>query len=276
MSFDEFIYRLKSRFAGYFNSENKFVRLASRLASLAIFAAVISTIAPTIANELSSSSDIVQTVQPEVTPEATQPAPTESPSPGASPSPEAEAQIDRPAIASTSPTPLAESGESVTVKDEPPVPLEVQPKYTLRIPNSVAVDPRARNYYLPHIYAAADGAEFTMVCISGAGVTFDSRNKQSSQNSDEGRDQIMGDQSGFLLISSTTARVVNLINSYTGLLVSAANGGLANKGLTMRFVAVTAPVVDPTFCSAAKSSASTAFRPLGLEQSTVKGGGKLK
>lgn len=276
MSFDEFIYRLKSRFAGYFNSENKFVRLASRLASLAIFAAVISTIAPTIANELSSSSDIVQTVQPEVTPEATQPAPTESPSPGASPSPEAEAQIDRPAIASTSPTPLAESGESVTVKDELPVPLEVQPKYTLRIPNSVGVDPRARNYYLPHIYAAADGAEFTMVCISGAGVTFDSRNKQSSQNSDEGRDQIMGDQSGFLLISSTTARVVNLINSYTGLLVSAANGGLANKGLTMRFVAVTAPVVDPTFCSAAKSSASTAFRPLGLEQSTVKGGGKLK
>ena len=86
----------------------------------------------------------------------------------------------------------------------------------------------------------------------------------------------MGDQSGFLLISSTTARVVNLINSYTGLLVSSANGGLANKALTMRFVAVTAPVLDPTFCSAAQSSAVTAFRPLGLEQSTVKGGGKLK
>ena len=275
MSFEEFIERLKARISAFFNSENKFVRLAARLGSLALFAVVVSTIAPTIADELSSSPEVVQqTAQPAPAPA---PSPTEveaTPTPSASPTPEA--QITRPAIASTSPTPLAESSESVTVKDEPPAPLEIQPKYVLRIPNSVAVDPRARSYYLPHIYAAADGAQFTMACISGAGVTFDSRNKQSSQNSDEGKDLVMGDQSGFLLISSTTARVVNLINSYTGLLVSSANGGLANKALTMRFVAVSAPVVDPTFCSAAKSSAATAFRPLGLEQSTVKGGGKLK
>jgi hypothetical protein len=275
MSFEEFIERLKARISDFFNSENKFVRLAARLGSLALFAVVVSTIAPTIADELSSSPEVVQ--QPAQPAPAPTPSPTEveaTPTPSASPTPEA--QITRPAIASTSPTPLAESSESVTVKDEPPAPLEIQPKYVLRIPNSVAVDPRARSYYLPHIYAAADGAQFTMACISGAGVTFDSRNKQSSQNSDEGKDLVMGDQSGFLLISSTTARVVNLINSYTGLLVSSANGGLANKALTMRFVAVTAPVVDPTFCSAAKSSAATAFRPLGLEQSTVKGGGKLK
>ena len=274
MSFEEFIERLKARISDFFNSENKFVRLAARLGSLALFAVVVSTIAPTIADELSSSSEIVQPAQQAPAPT---PTPTEveaTPTPSASPTPEAE--ITRPAIASTSPTPLSESGETVTVKDEPPAPLEIQPKYVLRIPNSVAVDPRARSYYLPQIYAAADGAQFTMACISGAGVTFDSRAKQSSQNSDEGRDLIMGDQSGFLLISSTTARTVNLINSYTGLLVSSANGGLANKALTMRFVAVTAPVVDPTFCSAAKSSATTAFRPLGLEQSTVKGGGKLK
>jgi hypothetical protein len=275
MSFEEFIERLKARISDFFNSENKFVRLAARLGSLALFAVVVSTIAPTIADELSSSPEVVQ--QPAQPAPAPTPSPTEveaTPTPSASPTPEA--QITRPAIASTSPTPLAESGESVTVKDEPPAPLEIQPKYVLRIPNSVAVDPRARSSFLPHIFAAADGAQFTMACISGAGITFDTRNKQSSQNSDEGKDLVMGDQSGFLLISSTTARVVNLINSYTGLLVSSANGGLANKALTMRFVAVTAPVVDPTFCSAAKSSAATAFRPLGLEQSTVKGGGKLK
>ena len=275
MSFEEFIERLKARISDFFNSENKFVRLAARLGSLALFAVVVSTIAPTIADELSSSPEVVQ--QPAQPAPAPTPSPTEveaTPTPSASPTPEA--QITRPAIASTSPTPLAESGESVTVKDEPPAPLEIQPKYVLRIPNSVAVDPRARSYFLPHIFAAADGAQFTMACISGGGITFDTRNKQSSQNSDEGKDLVMGDQSGLLLISSTTARVVNLINSYTGLLVSSANGGLANKALTMRFVAVTAPVVDPTFCSAAKSSASTAFRPLGLEQSTVKGGGKLK
>jgi hypothetical protein len=274
MSFEEFIERLKARISDFFNSENKFVRLAARLGSLALFAVVVSTIAPTIADELTSSPEVVQPAEPAPSPT---PSPAEveaTPTPSASPTPEAD--ITRPAIASTSPTPLAESGESVTVKDEPPAPLEIQPKYVLRIPNSVAVDPRARNYYLPHIYAAADGAQFTMACISGAGVTFDSRNKQSSQNSDEGRDQIMGDQSGFLLISSTTARVVNLINSYTGLLVSSTNGGLANKALTMRFVEVSAPVVDPTFCSAARSSSNTVIRPLSLEQSTIKGGGRLK
>jgi hypothetical protein len=275
MSFEEFIERLKARISAFFNSENKFVRLAARLGSLVLFAVVVSTIAPTIADELNTSPpEVVQPAEPAPAPTPTTTEVEATPTPSASPTPEAE--ITRPAIASTSPTPLAESGESVTVKDEPPAPLEIQPKYVLRIPNSVAVDPRARSYYLPHIYAAADGAQFTMACISGAGITFDSRNKQSSQNSDEGKDLVMGDQSGFLLISSTTARVVNLINSYTGLLVSSANGGLANKALTMRFVAVTAPVVDPTFCSAAKSSAATAFRPLGLEQSTVKGGGKLK
>jgi hypothetical protein len=275
MSFEEFIERLKARISAFFNSENKFVRLAARLGSLVLFAVVVSTIAPTIADELNTSPpEVVQPAEPAPAPTPTTTEVEATPTPSASPTPEAE--ITRPAIASTSPTPLAESGESVTVKDEPPAPLEIQPKYVLRIPNSVAVDPRARSYYLPHIYAAADGAQFTMACISGAGITFDSRNKQSSQNSDEGKDLVMGDQSGLLLISSTTARVVNLINSYTGLLVSSANGGLANKALTMRFVAVTAPVVDPTFCSAAKSSAATAFRPLGLEQSTVKGGGKLK
>ena len=275
MSFEEFIERLKARISAFFNSENKFVRLAARLGSLVLFAVVVSTIAPTIADELNTSPpEVVQPAEPAPAPTPTTTEVEATPTPSASPTPEAE--ITRPAIASTSPTPLAESGETVTVKDEPPAPLEIQPKYVLRIPNSVAVDPRARSYYLPHIYAAADGAQFTMACISGAGITFDTRNKQSSQNSDEGKDLVMGDQSGLLLISSTTARVVNLINSYTGLLVSSANGGLANKALTMRFVAVTAPVVDPTFCSAAKSSAATAFRPLGLEQSTVKGGGKLK
>ena len=275
MSFEEFIERLKARISAFFNSENKFVRLAARLGSLVLFAVVVSTIAPTIADELNTSPpEVVQPAEPAPAPTPTTTEVEATPTPSASPTPEAE--ITRPAIASTSPTPLAESGESVTVKDEPPAPLEIQPKYVLRIPNSVAVDPRARSYYLPHIYAAADGAQFTMACISGAGITFDTRNKQSSQNSDEGKDLVMGDQSGLLLISSTTARVVNLINSYTGLLVSSANGGLANKALTMRFLAVTAPVVDPTFCSAAKSSAATAFRPLGLEQSTVKGGGKLK
>ncbi len=276
MSFDEFIYRLKSRFASYFNSENKFIRLASRLASLAIFAAVISTIAPTIADELSSSSDIVETSQPAPAIEPTEAAPSESPAPSETPTQEPEAQIDRPEIANSSPSALAEPSDSATVTEVVAQPLENQPRYTLRIPQSVAVDPRAKSYYLAHIYASADSAPYTLACISGAGLSFDIRSKLTAQNSDEGKDLISGDQSGFLLISGSTARVVNLINSQAGLMISSTAGSLPNKVATMRFIALTAPSIDPTFCSAARSSANTAIRPLGLEQSTIKGGGRLK
>ena len=276
MSFDEFIYRLKDRFAGYFNSENKFIRLASRLASLAIFAAVISTIAPTIADELSSSSEIVETSEPAPVQEPIEAEPSETPAPSQTPSPEPEAQIDRPEIENSSPSPLAEPSESATVVEIIPEPLENQPRYTLRIPQSVAVDPRAKSYYLAHIYAGAESTQYTLACISGAGLSFDIRSKLTAQNSDEGRDLISGDQSGFLLISGNTARVVNLINSQAGLLISSTSGSLPNKVATMRFIALTAPSIDPTFCSAAQSTANTVIRPLSLEQSTVKGGGRLK
>lgn len=276
MSFDEFIYRLKSRFSGYFNSENKFIRLAARLTSLAVFAAVISTIAPTIADELSSSSDIVETSQPAPAQEPTEAAPSETPGPSDTPSPEAEVQIDRPEIENSSPSPLAEPSDSATVTEVIAEPLENQPRYTLRIPQSVAVDPRAKSYYLAHIYAGADSAQYTLACISGAGLSFDIRSKLTAQNSDEGKDLISGDQSGFLLISGNTARVVNLINSQAGLMISSTAGSLPNKVATMRFIALTAPSIDPSFCSAARSSSNTVIRPLSLEQSTVKGGGRLK
>ena len=278
MSFDELIYRLKERIRAPFHSESRFIRFVARMAALGIFAAVVSTLAPTLADELAGSPEILQP-----TAEAT-PVPTESAAPTepASPSPIASASeepvITRPPIASSSPAPLAEPSDSATVVELPPAPLEVQPRYTMRIPSSVAVDPRAKFYLLPHIYASTgDDSQATMVCISGAsGLQFDTRNKSTSQNSDSGSDLISGDRSGFLMISANTTRVINLINSWAGLQVYSPNSGIANKTLTFQFVAVTKPVLDPTFCGAARSVASTSFRPLALEQSTVKGSGTLK
>jgi hypothetical protein len=278
MSFDEFLYRLKERIRAPFNSEKRIIRLISRLTALGIFAAVISTLAPTLADELAGSPEIMEpTAQPTVDPSISA-SPSESPSASPTPSPSEEPVITRPPIASSSPTPLAEPSDSATVVEIPPAPLEVQPKYTLRIPQSVAVDPRATSYLLPHIYASTgDSSQYTMVCIYGQnGLNFDTRNKFSAQNSDSGSDLISGDRSGFLLISASTARVVNLINSWAGLQVYSAQGGIAGKALTFQFVAVTKPVIEPSFCSSARSAATTVIRPLGLQQSTVKGSGTLK
>jgi hypothetical protein len=107
-------------------------------------------------------------------------------------------------------------------------------------------------------------------------MRFDAMQKGVSSNSSEGSERIFGDQSGYLVISAETNRAVNLLNSYQGLFISTLGGGLSGRSLSLDFVAVTKPVADPAFCGAARSGATMTLRPLGLDLSTVKGGGKLK
>ncbi len=281
MSFDELVDRLKDRFYSYWRSEKRSVKFLSRFAALALFGAILSTIAPTLADELSTdptmlepvvqSSETTSTITISETPTA---APSEAPSPAQSPEP----VISRPPVASSSLEPLQESGESVTV-DAAAEPLAIQPKYTVRVPPSGAIDPRALNYFLPHIFASQDDpeVEFTMICVRGSsGMRFDAMQKGVPNNANEGAEHIFGDQSGFLVISAETNRSINLLNSYQGLFISSMSGGLSGRSLAVDFIAVTKPVADPAFCSAAKSGATVTLRPLGLDISTVKGGGKLK
>ena len=280
MSFDELVDRLKYRFFGYWHSEKRSVKLISRIAAFALFGAVISTIAPTLADELASDPQMIEQVAqpPAPAPEPVAPVntatPVVSPTPSASPEP----VISRPAIAQTSQSPLPESSESVTVEADPE-PLEIQPRYTVRVPPSGAIDPRAATYFLPHIYASQDDPEvlYTMICVRGsANMRFDAKQKGVANNSSDGVEEIFGDQSGLVVISAETNRAVNLLNSYQGLFISSIGGGLSGRSLALDFVAVTKPVANPAFCSAARSCATMTLRPLGLDISTVKGGGKLK
>ena len=280
MSFDELIYRLKDRFFSYWRSEKRSVKLLSRLLALTLFGAVISTIAPTLADELSTDpamlEPVVQTVESTTTTITIPETPTASPT--ASPSQNPEPLISRPPMTPSSPEPLPESGESVTA-EVAAEPLAIQPKYTVRVPPSGAIDPRATSYFLPHIFASQDDpeVEFTMICVRGsAGMRFDAMQKGAPSNSNEGSERLFGDLSGYLVISAETNRAVNLLNSYQGLFISSLNGGLSGRSLSLDFVAVTKPVADPAFCSAARSGATMTLRPLGLDLSTVKGGGKLK
>jgi hypothetical protein len=278
MSMDELIYRLKDRFYEYWNSEKRSVKVLSRFLAFTLFAAVISTIAPTLADELStdpqmlepvvqvqesSTVTIVETVTASAIPTA-----TFTPEP----------VVSRPPVVESTQSPLPESSDSATVEG-PGVPLEIQPKYVVKVPASGAIDPRATTYFLPHIYAAVSDpdVEFSMVCINGtSGMKFDALQKGVPNNSEEGTELIFGDQTGLVLISAETNRLVNLINSYNGLFISTWSGGLSGRSLTLRFIAVTKPVVDPAYCGAAKSGAVMSLRPLGLQLSTVKGGGNLK
>jgi hypothetical protein len=281
MSLEEFINRVRYRLDGYFHSEKRSVKFLARFLAFTLFAAVISTIAPTLADELADDPSMMQPVASEETtstvtisaPETSTASPT--PDPTFSPEPE----ISRPAISNTSAEPLleGESSESATANG-PGVALEIQPRYILKIPATGGIDPRATTYFLPLIYAANEDpeVEFTMVCISAPAVRFDLGVKGVANNSIEGEELITGDQSGQLIVSAKTNRVINLINSGGGLFLSSNSGGLAGRSLTFRFVAVTKPVADPEICSAAQSGAITTVRALGLDLSTAKGGGRLK
>jgi hypothetical protein len=278
MSIDELIDRLRYRFNDYWHSEKRSVKLISRALALTLAAAVISTIAPTLADELSSDPTMLEPApQSSTSPMAPVVAetPTASASPAATFTPEP--VVSRPAVATPSESPFVESSESATA-ELPGVPLETQTAYLVKAPTTIAVDPRALNRFMPHIYVTNPNPdiEFTMVCVSGAGLRFDVKQKGAAHNQVEGDELISGDLSGQVILSAETARAIELLNSYQGLFMTSTGGGISGRSLTFRFVAVSKPVVDPSYCSAARSGAITTIRPLGLDQSTVKGGGRLK
>jgi len=277
MSFDELVDRLRYRFNDYWHSEKRSVKLISRALAFTLFAAILSTIAPTLADELSSDPAMLEPVAQSSQSSTVTISETPTASPSAEPTFSPEPVVSRPVVAQPSESPLAESSESATV-ELPGVPLETQTAYVVKAPSSIAVDPRALNRFMPHIYAATPDrqVEYTMVCVNGTGLRFDVKQKNVANNQVEGVELIYGDLSGLVIVSAETARAIELVNSYQGLFMTSTGGGIAGRSLTFRFVAVTKPVVDPEFCGAARSGAVTTMRALGLDQSTVKGGGKLK
>lgn len=284
MSAAEFFDRLRARLHELFQSEKRSTRLFSRLVALVCAGLIFATVAPTIADELTGEAETSQSPAPEVVVESPTASPepevseSPSPTPSASDSPSPEPSVTRPVIPTGSPTPLPESTDSQTaVIEEEPAPLEVQPRFNLRMPATVAIDPRAKSYLMPHIVAQPeDPAVATLACISGSALAFDIMQKQSSQTFLEGPDYITGDRSNFILVAGTAARVINLINSYSGLVAYSDTTGIAGRPITIRLVALNKVALDPTFCSAARSIGTTLLRPLELSQSTVKGGGTLK
>jgi len=282
MSLEELINRVRYRLDGYFHSEKRSVKLLARFLAFTLFAAVISTLAPTLADELADDPSMMAPVTSPVISSTVTIEPTESATASPTPNPtfSPEPEISRPTVSTASPQALPEgdAGSETSTANGPGVALEIQPRYILKIPSTGGIDPRATSYFVPQIFASNEDpdVEFTMVCISAPAVRFDLGAKGVSNNSIEGRELVTGDQSGQLIVSAGTNRAINLINSLGGLFLSSESGGLAGRSLTFRFVAVTKPVADPTICSAARSGTITTVRALGLDLSTVKGGGRLK
>ena len=293
---EDFWFRFRRSFHELFYGERASVRVFSRLVLLTFIAGFVATVGPTVADVLTPeepgpvSTYVEPTPEPtseatsEPTPEASDSAPgSAEPTPEASASGSAEPTPQASASGSAEPTP--EYSLAPVKSDTPTVmptieadrALNPQPKYLLKVPRSIAIDPRANSYFLPSIYIS--GARYTLACINGNGVNFDLSNKRISNNSFDTRTvMVAGDGTSNLLISGQTEGVLSVINAGGGLFAFTNSGGLRDRSASISLTATNKNTIDPTFCSAA-APANTAiftFRALGLQVDTKKGSGKLK
>jgi hypothetical protein len=210
------------------------------------------------------------------------PEPTVETSTSAGPSPEASTS-DTQTVQSPEPTPeysvAPASSDTATAepKIEADAPLNPQPTYNLKIPGTLAIDPRANSYFVPSIYLS--GSKYSLVCISSSGINFDVANKRvSDDRSDTSTVMVLGDGGSNLRIAGRTAEVLAVINSGGGLFAYTNSGGLRDRSSTISVIATNKATIDATFCGAATSANSKAisFRALGLQVDTKKGSGRLK
>ena len=250
-------YRIKDRFLSLLNDDRKIVKLFSRLGFLGLFAATIIVVAPTSAEE--------STTQPDPAPEVLVDTSTVVVDTSTA------KELPAPIIVDTST--IAETLTVLSVKDTT-TPLLVQPKFSIKVPATLTVDPRATAKFVPQINFF--GSEYVLACVTGNGVNLDISGKRSTSDSAENGHIIVGDMTSALFISGKTADVLNLINSQQGLFAYTSSGGIAGRSISIELVAMSNPGVKRTFCESAKSAATLTFRSMGLDMGTVKNGITLK
>lgn len=257
MRLDELSAELKFKFLSLINNDRFFVKMISRLGFLVVTAAIIISVAPTSADETSPSAEPVPVPSIEsstVVIETTTPTPYTT-------------------FVSVDTSTIGESLTALSIK-ETTTPLAVQPKFVIKTPGSLTVDPRATTKFLPTF--SISGSEFLLVCINGDRVNLDVSIKKLISDGTENGQIIVGDMTPTLLLSGKTTEISSLLNSANGLLVYSTSGGVAERSISIELVAMSHPGVKRSFCDAAKSVSTINFRSMGLDMGTVKSGITLK
>ena len=282
---EDFWFRFRRSFHDLFYGERTSVRVLSRLVLLTFVAALVATVAPSVAEVLNQddpgpvSTYVEPTPEPSAEPTAEptlEASASESPAPEAS-TPDASSDETPEPTPEYSVEPASSDTATVAPKIEADAPLDPQPKYILKVPNTLAVDPRANSYFVPSIYIS--GSKYTLVCFNGNGISFDLANKRVSDDASDTRTvMVLGDGGPNLRIAGRTAEVLSVINSGNGLFAFTNSGGLRDRSAFISVVATNKPTIDSAFCGEASSENSKVltFRALGLQVDTRKGSGRLK
>ena len=257
MSLTDLGYRLRDKVASLLNDERRFIKLISRLGFLGLVSAIILSVAPTSADE--NTPEVEQTPV-EIIDTATAIVETIT-----------ETVVVMPIDTQT--TNIAETLTSLSVQ-ETATPIAIQPKFSIKIPSSLTVDPRANSKFVPAL--AISGSEYVLVCISGNGLNIDVLAKRVNSDSADDGVVVVGDMTNSLFISGATDVVGSILNSSNGLMLYSNTGGVANRSVRIDLVAMNKPGVKRSYCEAARTSVTVNLLSMGLEMGTVKNGITLK
>ena len=276
MSMEELKYQAKELWYRLFYSPSRVRRIYSRFVGTLIVLSLITVVGPTLAEELTGGSQ-----NPNET-TSSNTIPVESST--------SILNVDSSTV-TPNPTPASDSAsiklETVTLQSEDsdstsakfeiiPAPVENQPKFVFRFPNSIAVDPRSKSTNFPQLYVAPmSNTEYVMVCLHGNGLLIDLSHKGQADIL-ENNVEIEGDRSSLVLLTGNPSSVMHLINSSGGMRAFSNQTGIAGKSILFQIVSLNLPATDPAFCSAASSIRGIELRALQIAQSTIKGSGKLK
>jgi len=168
-----------------------------------------------------------------------------------------------------------ESVETGTVQTPvrriPPPEVTATQGITMRIPQSVRVDPRARSVFLPQIYA--ESFNTLLVCLSSNSLLLDIGSQGVEDSIDSEDLKVTGDRSNNLVISGDPQTVTSVLNGVSGIRAFRDSGGVANQSLVITLVDLSRPSLDTDFCqrSTGGNSRTITLLPLALEQRITDG-----
>lgn len=281
--------RLWDRSRTYFYSDKALIKITSRL----LFSSLLATLVIFVSNAIADV--IVPPVDTEEIVIQVEPTVQASPEPTVQASPEPTMIAPDPISAEATPEPSvsqnsedsATPSSSSSASAEPKIVYlpEVQPTMRIFMPISIGVDPRARSSFLPRINFS--GSNFVVACLYGNGLKIDAGilhatddrqvpERKGSQPAKFDTFEVLGDRTSNLIIAGQENQVKNFLNSGNGMFVYTSGPGISGRSVSLALTGLLEPKLKPEFCGAARSSAYSVFRTIGIEINTKGGAGKLK
>lgn len=196
----------------------------------------------------SLASDVIPPTDLATSPDASSTSPAASPSESQAPTSSPSASATAPAITSA-PDLSAEPNPSSSSTKAAAYALDDQ-NISMHIASTVPVDPRAKSAFMTPISLKSDST--ILACISSPSLRFDAGVSNAVDANEV--DVFEGDFTNDLRITGTANFVLQAINSRNGLKISSISGGVDNKSLQIRFVAISETSTDAALCNQAMPS----------------------